>query len=65
MVTQRYVRIAEAAAAVGLSPRALNRLYNEGRVRPALVLPRKSALRKGETRWDIDDLKRQLTPPPE
>jgi predicted site-specific integrase-resolvase len=44
----------EAAEAIGISPRTLQRYVTEKKVRPTLRLP------SGQMRWDLDDLKNQL-----
>jgi predicted site-specific integrase-resolvase len=44
----------EAADAIGISPKTLQRYVTEGKVRPTLRLP------SGQMRWDLDELKHQL-----
>lgn len=49
-----YVTTTPAAEAIGVHPVTLWRYYREGLVTPARVTAR------GQTRWDIEDLKRQI-----
>ncbi|GAB2745064.1 hypothetical protein GCM10027174_18600 [Salinifilum aidingensis] len=49
-----YVTTAQAAKAIGVDRRTLQRWASEGAVTPALVTP------GGHHRWDVEDLKRQL-----
>lgn len=46
----------EAAAAIGVSYRTLQRYVANGRVRPTVSLP------SGHYRWDVTDLREQLNP---
>ncbi|HVV73305.1 MAG TPA: helix-turn-helix domain-containing protein [Verrucomicrobiae bacterium] len=48
------VPTADAARAIGVDRRTLQRWVSEGKVKPTLTTP------GGHHRWDIDDLKDQL-----
>jgi predicted site-specific integrase-resolvase len=50
----RMLTSREAADAIGISLKTLQRYVREGKVRPTLRLP------SGQMRWDLDSLKRQL-----
>lgn len=49
-----YVTTAQAAKAIGVDRRTLQRWAAEGQVKPALVTP------GGHHRWDVEELKDQL-----
>ncbi|TDD92728.1 MerR family transcriptional regulator [Saccharopolyspora karakumensis] len=53
-MTSNYVSTGDAAKAIGVDRRTLQRWAAEGVVEPALVTP------GGHQRWDVDDLKEQL-----
>lgn len=53
-----YVTTTPAAEAIGVHPATLWRYYREGLVSPARVTV------GGQTRWDIDDLRRQIAAMP-
>jgi predicted site-specific integrase-resolvase len=53
-VSRDLVPTADAAKAIGVDRRTLQRWVKEGRVAPTLTTA------GGHHRWDIDDLKRQL-----
>ncbi len=50
----RYLRTSEAAAELGIHPETLRRWVRAGTVTPTWRTPR-----RGEARWDLDDLRRQ------
>jgi 8-oxo-dGTP diphosphatase len=54
-----YLTTREAAAALGFSTNSLLRWAKEGLVTPASKSPR-----RGDMRWDLDDLRRQLASQP-
>lgn len=54
-MTKRYVSTGEAAAYLGIHPETLRRWVADGLVTPAFRTPR-----RGDMRWDLDDLDRQL-----
>jgi DNA-binding transcriptional MerR regulator len=49
-----YVTTGQAARELGVTPSALTRWANDGKVKPALRTP------GGHFRWDLADLRRQL-----
>lgn len=51
---RKWVTTGPAAEAVQVHPNTLWRWYREGLVKPAAVTA------KGQTRWDVDDLRRQI-----
>ncbi|MCG3756675.1 MerR family transcriptional regulator [Amycolatopsis sp. Poz14] len=50
----RLVPTADAAKAIGVDRRTLQRWWKAGEVSPEVVTP------GGHARWDVEDLKRQL-----
>jgi predicted site-specific integrase-resolvase len=50
----RMLNTREAADAIGISPKTLQRYVTEGKIRPTLRLP------SGQMRWDLEHLKDQL-----
>lgn len=54
-MTKRYVSTGEAAAYLGITNQTLHRWVADGIVTPAWRTPR-----RGDMRWDLDDLDRQL-----
>lgn len=57
MTEKRLVGSVAAGEALGVDPVTLQRWVHKGRIRAAWVTP------GGHFRWDVDDLRRQLTPP--
>jgi hypothetical protein len=55
MADSELVPTADAARQIGISSRTLARYAQQGVVRPAVVLP------SGHLRWDVADLRRQLS----
>ncbi|WP_037363781.1 MULTISPECIES: MerR family transcriptional regulator [Amycolatopsis] len=53
-MTDRLLPTAEAAKAIGVDRRTLQRWWKAGDVTPEVVTP------GGHARWDVDALKRQL-----
>ncbi len=53
----RYLHTSEAAAELGIHPETLRRWVRAGIVTPTWRTPR-----RGDARWDVDDLHRQLHP---
>ena len=53
-MSDRLLSTAEAARAIGVSPRSLSRWVSEGKVKPNIRTP------GGQARFDLDDLKGQL-----
>jgi DNA-binding transcriptional MerR regulator len=49
----------DAARALGLSPRTLQRYVQRGLIKPDLTLP------SGQYRWDVERLKRQIAEIPQ
>jgi predicted site-specific integrase-resolvase len=54
MARPQMLTTKEAADAIGISPRTLQRYVKDKKVRPSLRLP------SGQMRWDVEDLKHQL-----
>lgn len=55
MSAPRYVRSGEAAKHLGVSRSTLHRWVDEGLITPAFRTPK-----RGDMRWDLEDLDRQL-----
>jgi excisionase family DNA binding protein len=58
-MVDRLLSTAEAAKALGISPRSLSRWVRLGKIRPTIVTP------GGQARFKLEDLMRQLEPPPD
>jgi predicted site-specific integrase-resolvase len=54
VITPKLLPTAEAAKAVGVDRRTLQRWWKAGDVTPAIVTP------GGHARWDVEDLMKQL-----
>jgi excisionase family DNA binding protein len=54
MARPQMLTTKEAADAIGISHRTLQRYVTEKKIRPTLRLP------SGQMRWDLEDLKYQL-----
>jgi DNA-binding transcriptional MerR regulator len=52
----KYVTTGKAADEIGVSAETLRRWVAQGLVKPAFRTPN-----RGDMRWDVDDLRRQLT----
>jgi excisionase family DNA binding protein len=58
-VSRHYVTTGQAAEAIGVGLSTLQRWAHDGLVKPAYRTPGP----RGQFRWDIDDLRRQLGMP--
>ncbi|MFL6127241.1 MerR family transcriptional regulator [Actinophytocola sp.] len=58
LVPPKYVPTGEAAREIGVGRATLARWWSEGLVTPALITA------GGHARWDVEDLKRQLSERP-
>jgi excisionase family DNA binding protein len=56
-MSERLLSTAEAAKALGISPRSLSRWVRLGKIRPTIVTP------GGQARFRLEELERQMQPP--